>query len=325
MENGVSIIVCTFNGAFRLPQTIRHLAAQKVDSQIGWEVVFVDNASTDNSADIAFQTWAKYAPEKIRLIKLNEKRPGKIFALETAFKNASFKYAIICDDDNWLNPDYTQLVFEILESDDRIGAIGGQSIGISASGEFPTWFKNFEDSYAIGQQNSVTGDVTDRGYLWGAGMGTRVELYNETYAVMPSLLTGRLGDTLAAGEDAEYCQRLILLGFKLYYDSRLIFSHYMPESRLTENYRDQLFKGFSASNAILNEYYSATKLLKYKNNTKKWFIFIARKVFKLFFGSSKSRRTQARSVLIFAGLLPSPQGFSIAKIQLLFKQASIRP
>ena len=50
MIPGVSVVICCHNSGKRLPETLRHLAAQVVEEGIPWEVVIVDNASTDGSS-----------------------------------------------------------------------------------------------------------------------------------------------------------------------------------------------------------------------------------------------------------------------------------
>ncbi len=47
----ISVIVCCYNGVRRLRPTIEHLARQKCSATLSWKLVFVDNASTDGSAD----------------------------------------------------------------------------------------------------------------------------------------------------------------------------------------------------------------------------------------------------------------------------------
>ena len=42
---GVSLVICTHNGAARLPQTLAHLAAQKNTDGLTWEVIVVDNGA----------------------------------------------------------------------------------------------------------------------------------------------------------------------------------------------------------------------------------------------------------------------------------------
>ena len=48
-ELGVSFLLCTYNGAPRLAETLACLAAQETPAGFPWEIIFVDNASTDGS------------------------------------------------------------------------------------------------------------------------------------------------------------------------------------------------------------------------------------------------------------------------------------
>ncbi|HMS35129.1 MAG TPA: glycosyltransferase [Ignavibacteria bacterium] len=118
--NGVSVIVCTYNGAERLSDTIRHLALQKVDKNILWEVIFVDNASTDNSKEVTINEWRKHK-SNARLKITDQPVPGKQLALEKGYEVASYEYLITCDDDNWLDENFVQLTYEILSSNENIG------------------------------------------------------------------------------------------------------------------------------------------------------------------------------------------------------------
>ena len=45
----LTFIVPTYNGASRLPETLAHLAAQENRGGHGWELLVVDNASTDDT------------------------------------------------------------------------------------------------------------------------------------------------------------------------------------------------------------------------------------------------------------------------------------
>jgi len=52
-DHGISVLVCTYNGAKRLEKTLAHLAAQVTNSTVEWEIILVDNNSTDNTSVIA--------------------------------------------------------------------------------------------------------------------------------------------------------------------------------------------------------------------------------------------------------------------------------
>ncbi|MFY7805244.1 MAG: glycosyltransferase, partial [Limnoraphis robusta] len=50
-----TIAIPTYNGAKRLPQVLDKLRSQTDVEQISWEVIVVDNNSTDNTAEIVQQ------------------------------------------------------------------------------------------------------------------------------------------------------------------------------------------------------------------------------------------------------------------------------
>jgi glycosyltransferase involved in cell wall biosynthesis len=60
MQPGVSIIICCHNSAKLLPQTLAHLKAQKNEANVAWEVIVVDNASTDETSRVSLSLWPEY-------------------------------------------------------------------------------------------------------------------------------------------------------------------------------------------------------------------------------------------------------------------------
>jgi cellulose synthase/poly-beta-1,6-N-acetylglucosamine synthase-like glycosyltransferase len=55
---GVSVVICCYNSSQRLPQTLGHLLAQECEVDLPWEVIVVDNASTDGTAEVARSVWS---------------------------------------------------------------------------------------------------------------------------------------------------------------------------------------------------------------------------------------------------------------------------
>lgn len=299
MQKGVSIIICSYNGAERIEETIRAAANQRMPETVPWEIILIDNASTDGTSAIANECFHSLPNGKISFSILQENKPGKIYALHQGIETARYHYFIICDDDNRLAPDYASLVYQILESDTMIGAVGGQSEAETTI-EIPAWFESVKTDYAIGKQSSVSGDVSTRGYLWGAAMGSRTDLYKEMYRGFPSFLTGRNGQLLTSGEDSEYCQRLLLRGYKLWYNENLQFRHYIPSYRLQPDYREGLQKGLNASDAVLNKYRLANQLLQRTGNSKwKKFGMFIRSLLKYPFAFSKRKKERATDKLCF--------------------------
>ncbi len=53
ISKGVSVVVCCYNSAPRLPETLMHLFAQIVNPDIKWEIIIINNASTDDTLEVA--------------------------------------------------------------------------------------------------------------------------------------------------------------------------------------------------------------------------------------------------------------------------------
>ena len=249
MISGVSFLVCTHNGAVRLASSLRALARQAGAADIAWEVVLVDNASTDDTTRIAAAVWER-AGNVAPLQLLREPRPGKNFALARAFEQARYCYACIVDDDNCLDPNYLAIGYALLAANPQTGILGGQSSGSFPQAP-PLWFPAFGHAYAVGEQldyehgqgKPLTDGPVGRNALWGAGMFVRTEIVVRLRQLsFTSLFTGRQGSThLVAGEDYELCYAAQLLGYEIWYSSQLRLDHCVTAARLTTTYRDELF------------------------------------------------------------------------------------
>lgn len=259
MKKGITVIICTYNGADRLINTINHLSTQQVKKDLNWELIFVDNASTDGSSEVVKSLWDQHSNLQVPLRLVYEKTPGKIFAFQKAIELAQYEYFITCDDDNWLKSDYVQTAFDILDNNPKIGALGGQGIAATTSSTLPEWFEAVQIGYAVGPQAEKDGDVTYKGMIWGAGLCSRTKLYIEMYNNYPSILLNREDKRILTAEDSEYCLRLVLKGYQLHYDSRLSLHHYIPEGRLTLSYKNKLFENFKNAYHIMDNYILAIK------------------------------------------------------------------
>jgi glycosyltransferase involved in cell wall biosynthesis len=250
MKKGISVILCCYNSAERLPETLAHLACQKIAKTIPVEIIIVNNASTDTTKETAQLEWNRNgSPFPFRIV--DENRPGVIFARQTGIKNASYEYVLWVDDDNWLNDNYLQLAFDRMESNPAIGVLGGQSVGVSTV-SLPDWFGNGY-CYAVGKQAQQTGFVA--GCIWGAASVMRTQIVLKVFSSdCPFLLIGRQGNLVLSGDDAEICRRTLLLNYRLFYDESLCFSHFMPPFRLQESYHKRLLEGFAHANSILAKY-----------------------------------------------------------------------
>jgi len=250
---GVSVVVCCYNSALRIRETIRHLALQQVDASIEWEVLLVDNNCSDATVELALEEWGTYEAG-CELKVLSEAKPGLSFAREAGVRAAQYNFLIYCDDDNWLAPDYVEVAYRTLQEHPDVGAVGGRATA-SSDIDLPHWFSTYQGKYAVGVQGLHSGDVTDRGFVWGAGIVLRrnvlLQFFDNGFTLYCS---GRKGDNLMAGDDTEICCWFILAGYKLWYSDSLRFQHYIPQQRLTIAYLNEMQQGFKAASEYLKYY-----------------------------------------------------------------------
>ncbi|MFD0765437.1 glycosyltransferase [Mucilaginibacter lutimaris] len=250
---GISVIICTYNGALQLHQTLRHLALQEVSPGLSWEIIIVDNASTDASGLVAVAEWQRYNLPDVGFSVLNEPRPRKYYALKKGVNFARYEYIIVCDDDNWLNAGYVNYAYQTIKSKPQVAAVGGQGIAVT-EGKIPAWFEQYQQIYAVGRPAATSRDISARKYLWGAGLTFRRSLYQKVNRYTSSLLLGPDQTENARAEDVELCMRFILAGYRLYYEEKLIFHHHIPSQKLTEDYRDMLLNVSPHETRVLNLY-----------------------------------------------------------------------
>lgn len=253
-QAGISVLICTYNGATRVNATLQHLATQQVPAFLPWEVLLVDNNSTDNTIAVGMAYWQSIgAPVPLRT--LSQPIAGKSHALELGFLQAKYRYVCIVDDDNWLAPNYLALAWEIMEAHPEVAVVGGLGRPVCEVAP-PIWFADFAIDYAAGRQAKTPGDITlAPGFLYGAGSFIRWAAWERIHqAGFKSLLTGRNGTKLSSGEDNEMCYAFALAGYRIWYDERLTFEHFISASRLNWNYVRRLYQGNATSEVELRPY-----------------------------------------------------------------------
>ena len=236
--NGISIIICCYNSASRLEKTIQHIALQKQVS-FSFEVVLVDNNSTDKTSVVAQKLFLKYNIVNYQIVF--ESTKGLIYARKCGVLNAKHDILVFCDDDNWLEVNYlfnVALGFNIYPD---AGILGSWSEAVFDENQIvPIWFNSVKECFAVIDKPSFDRECN---FVVGAGMAIRKKIaeaiFNEKFQFI-----GRKGNLLLSGEDNEICEKTIKLGYKVYQLRNLKFTHYLPPNRLTWDYVIRLYIGF---------------------------------------------------------------------------------
>lgn len=228
---GFSIIVCCYNSAMVIEQTLQHLGRLQIPSGYHAEVVIVNNACTDNTIEIVHETWHRLnAP--FDMIVVDEHQPGLSYARNKGIATSRCDYILFCDDDNRLNGDYLSTAAAVLCEHTEIGALGG--LGIPDYEVVPDYWPEDFYIYGSGPQAMASGKVT---YVHGAGVIVRRDVFRKVeMADFRFLLTDRKGDQLSSGGDYELCYAIGLAGYVVWYEQQLEFKHFITADRLAQSY-----------------------------------------------------------------------------------------
>jgi glycosyltransferase involved in cell wall biosynthesis len=279
---GISVIIACFNSEKVIATTLNHLQNQKNTEAIPWEVILVDNNSTDQTSVVAGKVWKENPIVPLNI--LIEENIGEAHARKRGIKAARYSILSIVDDDNWVAEDWIFKINNYFENPE-IGLIG-----CAGTGEFesapPDWFLKNQHAFAIGKlYEGDFVDITDSAIVPGAGLCVRRHVYDVLFKLdwMP-FLQGRVGDKQSAGADSEMCYVTRLLGYKIYYSNLLTFKHFTASHRITWDRLTRMTEGFGEADVftlpykILYEESKGSKTLLNNLRKKWWFNFFGKKV-----------------------------------------------
>lgn len=246
------MIICCYNSTQRISETLRHLGAQK--ATVSWDIVLVDNASTDGTTETAMKIWSEQS-RPATLAVVHESQPGLSHARAAGIEAATAPIVIFCDDDNWLDANYVQRVHELMTQFPDAGIIGGWCDGAFEVPLEPG-LEAMHGALSIGTQTNRDGEVKA---VFGAGMAIRKKCFEITQLAGASLLEDRKGKALTSGGDTELCYRALFASYKVRFSDDLHFIHFMPKERVKKSYLFRLCLAQVGATIILAAYEAIRK------------------------------------------------------------------
>jgi len=225
-----SIIVCSYNRAESLRDTLRALRAQEVASDIKWEVIIVDNHSNDHTRQVVEelrQDWPRLRYEF-------EGQQGLSHARNHGINVASGEVLLFTDDDVLPEPDWLETTLAGLAKYNA-DACGGFIAPIWEVPP-PAWLtERFYGFLAVRTDRSDEYHInTPAQAPFGANMAMQKKVFEQVGLFDTS--RGRKGKVLASGEDGEMFERILAANLKAVFLGQSRVHHKVEAFRVTKHY-----------------------------------------------------------------------------------------
>ncbi|MGO8746029.1 MAG: glycosyltransferase family 2 protein [Thermoguttaceae bacterium] len=232
MGTDATVILCTHNRADRLAAVLADLGRMKVSPGTSWEIVVVDNCSTDHTkAVIEAAQSACAVPMRYHY----EERKGKSHALNSAIQLARGEYLLFTDDDVRVDPGWLEAILDVFSRHPCIG-MGGRIV--------PEWECPVPKWYSLEGPYRLMGAIVSfeqgdelceaAAHPVGANMAFHRSVFDRYEGFRTDF--GPYGRTPVAGEDTEFCERLMKSGERLLYVPTAVVKHPVDSQRASKSY-----------------------------------------------------------------------------------------
>ncbi len=233
----VSVVICTWNRSGLLRQTLKSLEECRIPNNLSWEVLVVDNASSDDTQQVLMD-----AKQRLPLVTCIEKTPGKSNALNLSLKMAQGKYLLYTDDDVVVDPDWivnTVSAFQRYNADIVYGRVRP-----FWETRQPTWFSDlFNGHFALLNHGDVEFETKDQQLC---GFGVNNSFQKTSLLSLGGFRTdiGPRHNKGAGGEDTDIFLRAYAKGMKVIYTPHALINHFIPIERCQRRYfRKRTWRG----------------------------------------------------------------------------------
>ncbi len=237
-----TVVIPAYNGAKRLPKVLSRLLEQTGIEQCKWEIIVVDNNSSDHTAEL-IKSYQKNWIGNSSLRYCLETQQGIAFARQKGVNEARGQLIGFLDDDMIPAPDWVAQAIAFGKEYPQAGAYGGQIHG-DFEEDPPKDFARIQSFLAIRER------------------GTQPKLYEPEILVLPPgaalvvrkpvwkahvpeklALLGRLGKSMLSGDDYEVLIHIHKANWEIWYNPQMHSYHQIPKSRLEKDYLIKLARG----------------------------------------------------------------------------------
>ena len=230
----VTVAICTWNRAHLLSQTLEQFTTIAVPEGLRWELLVVNNNSTDNTNDVASQF-----ASRLPLRCVFEPIPGLCNARNAALRDAAGAWILFTDDDVLVDPNWVRECLHTASRFPDAAVIGGpiepwfpvppdpavlQAFPIARGGFCGVDFGR--------EERILDGDSSP----FGANIAFRADVVK---GIQFDAAFGPSPTTKATGDEVDFVRRVRSRGGIVVWSPRMAVKHYVDPSRMTVDYLAQ--------------------------------------------------------------------------------------
>jgi glycosyltransferase involved in cell wall biosynthesis len=211
----LTVAICTRNRAGFLERALQSVVPQLTPLD---ELIIIDNASTDNTAQVA----ARFAKADNRIQIFREEQLGLSAARNAAHRLGRAEYVLFLDDDAIVKPGWIEAYANFIQrhKGERIGCVGGACVP-DYEAPPPAWHNPKPDSYDLGEKEFA---IASNQRTPGGG--------NCAYNTAAIFAVGGFCNDLKRAEDTDMHHRLHRAGYSVWWLPEAPIYHFMSKQRL---------------------------------------------------------------------------------------------
>lgn len=256
-----TVLIATYNRSNLLDETLRYLARMQAAPGLRWEVLVVDNNSTDETRTVV----ERHIPTfPVTLRYLFESTQGRSSALNTGIKAAEGKILAFTDDDVRVADGWLDAAIAPLSGLDTSLVYAGGPVRPIWESAPPRWLDldrgDLWGTIAI-QNHGAAPFIYEqkRKVPLGANMAVRRDVFDRVGLFRPDL--GRAAGRLLLGQEVpDLLLRVRAAGLRGMYVPAMQVHHHIPSRRLTPEYFRHWWFGKGVSRAALERGQPVTEL-----------------------------------------------------------------
>jgi len=250
MSMGFSLVICTYNRASSLIQTLESIYKCKTDLIGTVDVLVIVNNCTDDTLQRLENFHSSNPHNALQLRWIEEPAAGKSHALNRAIEETQSELLIFVDDDQLVDDDFLSVVSKTVRRYPEFGIFcgwmmpawdGSEPSWVHESGEFFIRIRPFPE-YDLGKE--ITEVIRGQMKLpSGGNIVVRRSVFDRIGYFSTEL--GPTGHNLMGGEDVNFVNRAIDSGIRILYIPGMRQLHTLDRQRMAFGY--MLKKSYSRS------------------------------------------------------------------------------